>query len=141
MTLTEMRYIVALARERHFGKAADACHVSQPTLSVALKKAEQRYGITLFERSSADVRLTPLGEQIVRQAQQVAAGIVLRDQAEHGLGRVMQALPGGLCDVLGQRGGAKAAVERVVAVPERAPLNEVTFLDCTNFVRLGHSGS
>ncbi len=38
MTLTEMRYIVALARERHFGKAAEACHVSQPTLSVALKK-------------------------------------------------------------------------------------------------------
>ena len=37
MTLTEMRYIVALARERHFGKAADACHISQPTLSVALK--------------------------------------------------------------------------------------------------------
>ncbi len=71
MTLTELRYIVALAQERHFGRAAEQCHVSQPTLSVALKKAEQRYGITLFERSSADVRLTPLGEQIARQAERV----------------------------------------------------------------------
>ena len=71
MTLTELRYIVALAQARHFGRAAEQCHVSQPTLSVALKKAEQRYGITLFERSSADVRLTPLGEQIARQAERV----------------------------------------------------------------------
>ena len=71
MTLTELRYIVTLAAERHFGRAADRCHVSQPTLSVALKKVEQRYGITLFERSSAEVRLTPLGEQIARQAERV----------------------------------------------------------------------
>jgi len=71
MTLTELRYIVALARERHFGRAAEKCHVSQPTLSVALKKVEQRFGITLFERSSADVRLTPIGEQIAAQAERV----------------------------------------------------------------------
>jgi LysR family hydrogen peroxide-inducible transcriptional activator len=71
MTLTELRYIVALARERHFGHAAEKCHVSQPTLSVALKKVEQRYGVTLFERSSADVRLTTIGEQIAMQAERV----------------------------------------------------------------------
>ena len=71
MTLTELRYIVALARERHFGRAAEKCHVSQPTLSVALKKVEQRHGITLFERSSAEVRLTPIGEQIAQQAERV----------------------------------------------------------------------
>lgn len=71
MTLTELRYIVALAAERHFGRAAEKCHVSQPTLSVALKKVEQRYGIMLFERSSAEVRLTPVGEQIARQAERV----------------------------------------------------------------------
>lgn len=71
MTLTELRYIVMLARERHFGRAAEKCHVSQPTLSVALKKVEQRYGIILFERSSADVRLTPIGEQIAAQAERV----------------------------------------------------------------------
>jgi LysR family transcriptional regulator, hydrogen peroxide-inducible genes activator len=71
MTLTELRYIVTLARERHFGRAAEKCHVSQPTLSVALKKVEQRLGALLFERSSADVRLTPLGEQVAGQAERV----------------------------------------------------------------------
>ena len=54
MTLTELRYIVTLARERHFGRAAEKCNVSQPTLSVALKKFEQRYGALLFERTSTE---------------------------------------------------------------------------------------
>lgn len=71
MTLSELRYIVTLARERHFGRAAEKCHVSQPTLSVAIKKVEQRYGVILFERSSADVRLTMIGEQIAAQAERV----------------------------------------------------------------------
>ncbi|MGA9396602.1 MAG: hydrogen peroxide-inducible genes activator [Azonexus sp.] len=71
MTLTEMRYIVALARERHFGKAAEACHVSQPTLSVALKKVEGQIGAPLFERSTNDIRITTLGERIVDQARRV----------------------------------------------------------------------
>jgi len=71
MTLTEMRYIVALARERHFGKAAEACHVSQPTLSVALKKVEGQLGAVLFERTVSDVRITALGERIVDQARRV----------------------------------------------------------------------
>jgi len=71
MTLTELRYIVTLARERHFGRAAEKCHVSQPTLSVALKKVEQKYGVILFERTSAEVRLTPTGERIAQQAERV----------------------------------------------------------------------
>lgn len=71
MTLTELRYIVMLARERHFGRAAEKCHVSQPTLSVAVKKVEQRFGIVLFERSSTDVRLTPIGVQLAAQAERV----------------------------------------------------------------------
>ena len=71
MTLTELRYIATLAREKHFGRAADKCHVSQPTLSVALKKFAQRYGAILFERSSAEVRLTPIGEQVAAQAERV----------------------------------------------------------------------
>ena len=71
MTLTELRYIVMLARERHFGHAAEKCHVSQPTLSVALKKVEQRHGVILFERSSAEVRLTPIGQQVAAQAERV----------------------------------------------------------------------
>ncbi len=71
MTLTELRYIVAVARERHFGRAAEACFVSQPTLSVAIKKLEEELDVKLFERGGNDVSVTPLGEQIVRQAQTV----------------------------------------------------------------------
>lgn len=71
MTLTELKYIVAVARERHFGKAADACYVSQPTLSVAVKKLEEELDVKLFERSANEVSVTPLGEEIVRQAQAV----------------------------------------------------------------------
>jgi LysR family hydrogen peroxide-inducible transcriptional activator len=71
MTLTELKYIVAVARERHFGKAAEACYVSQPTLSVAVKKLEEELDVKLFERSASEVTVTPLGEEIVRQAQSV----------------------------------------------------------------------
>ena len=71
MTLTELKYIVAVARERHFGRAADACFVSQPTLSVAIKKLEDELDVKLFERSVNEVSLTALGEEIVRQAQSV----------------------------------------------------------------------
>ncbi|MBN8749042.1 Hydrogen peroxide-inducible genes activator [Xylophilus ampelinus] len=71
MTLTELKYIVAVARERHFGKAAEACYVSQPTLSVAIKKLEDELEVKLFERSAGEVAVTPLGEQIVQQAQTV----------------------------------------------------------------------
>ena len=80
MTLTEMRYIVALARERHFGKAAEACHVSQPTLSVALKKVEGQLGSALFERTASDVRITALGERIVAQAKRVLEEAVRLDE-------------------------------------------------------------
>jgi LysR family hydrogen peroxide-inducible transcriptional activator len=71
MTLTELKYIVAVAREKHFGRAADACFVSQPTLSVAIKKLEEELDVKLFERSANEVAVTPLGEEIVRQAQGV----------------------------------------------------------------------
>ena len=69
MTLTELRYVVAVARERHFGRAADACFVSQPTLSVAIKKLEEELGTQIFERRTNDVTMTPAGERIVGQAQ------------------------------------------------------------------------
>ena len=71
MTLTELRYIVAVARERHFGRAAEACFVSQPTLSVAVKKLEEELGVTLFERGPGEVTVTPGGSLIVEQAQRV----------------------------------------------------------------------
>ncbi len=71
MTLTELRYIVAVARERHFGRAAAACFVSQPTLSAGVRKLEQDLGVTLFERSRSEVSLTDAGEQVLDQAQRV----------------------------------------------------------------------
>ena len=71
MTLTELKYIVAVAREKHFGKGADACHVSQPTLSVAIKKLEEELQVKLFERNANEITITPLGEEIIRQAQSV----------------------------------------------------------------------
>ncbi len=85
MTLTELKYIVAVARERHFGNAAEACGVSQPTLSVAIKKLEDELEVKLFERSAGEVTVTPLGAEIVQQAQTVldqAAGI--KDIARRG---------------------------------------------------------
>jgi len=71
MTLTELRYIVAVAREHHFGRAAEACFVSQPTLSVSIKKLEEELDVKIFERGANEVSVTPLGEEIVRQAQAV----------------------------------------------------------------------
>ena len=71
MTLTELRYIVTLAQEQHFGRAADRCHVSQPTLSIAVKKLEQELGVELFERSKSSVYPTPTGEKVISQAQRV----------------------------------------------------------------------
>jgi len=71
MTLTELKYIVAVAREKHFGRAAEACYVSQPTLSVAVKKLEEELDVKLFERSASEVSVTSLSEEIVRQAQSV----------------------------------------------------------------------
>jgi len=71
MTLTELRYVVAVARERHFGRAAEACFVSQPTLSVSIKKLEEELDVRIFERGPNEVSVTPIGEEIVRQAQQV----------------------------------------------------------------------
>ena len=71
MTLTELRYIVALADAAHFGRAAERCHVSQPTLSIAVKKLEQELEVALFERHRHRVRLTPVGERVVAQARRV----------------------------------------------------------------------
>ncbi|HUN90876.1 MAG TPA: LysR substrate-binding domain-containing protein [Burkholderiaceae bacterium] len=71
MTLTELKYIVAVARERHFGRAADACFVTQPTLSIAIRKLEDELGLPIFERRATDVTPTPIGERIVAQADRV----------------------------------------------------------------------
>ena len=71
MTLTELRYIVAVAREKHFGRAAEKCFVSQPTLSVAIKKLEEELGVVLFERGATEVRVTAVGNRVIEQAHRV----------------------------------------------------------------------
>src|SRR5258708_35857539 len=71
MTLTELRYIVAVARERNFGRVSEAGFVSQPPLPVAVKKLEEELGLALFERGPGEVSVTPGGQTIVEQAQRV----------------------------------------------------------------------
>jgi LysR family hydrogen peroxide-inducible transcriptional activator len=73
MTLTELRYVVNLDKERHFARAAERSFVSQPTLSMALKKLEDELGVILFERTRGEVRPTPVGVRIVEQARRVLA--------------------------------------------------------------------
>lgn len=68
MNLQELRYLVAVAEQRHFGRAAEACNVSQPTLSSQIKKLEDELGVTLLERTNKRVALTPVGAQIVQHA-------------------------------------------------------------------------
>lgn len=68
MTLTELRYVVAVADTRHFGRAAERCHVSQPSLSASIAKLEDELGVKLFERSRRGAKLTRAGEEIIEQA-------------------------------------------------------------------------
>ena len=77
MTLTELRYIVAVAQERHFGRAAERCFITQPALSLAIQKLEDSLGTAIFERRKNQITLTPLGEKVVQQAQRVL------EEAEH----------------------------------------------------------
>ena len=78
MNLQELTYFVAVAEHRHFGRAAQACNVSQPTLSGQLLKLEQQLGVTLFERNNRRVSITPVGEQILEHARRALeeAGLV-----------------------------------------------------------------
>ena len=102
MTLTELRYIVTLAQEQHFGRAADRCFVSQPTLSIAVKKLEDELGVALFERTKSRVQATPLGEQIVAQAnlvlEQTAA---IKDIADAGKDQLSSPLAVGAIFTIG----------------------------------------
>lgn len=77
MTLIELCYIVELAETRHFGRAAERCNVSQPTLSMAVKKLEEELGVMLFERTKTGVHLTLMGEPFIEQAR-----VILRRVAD-----------------------------------------------------------
>ncbi len=72
-TMTELRYAVAVAETLHFGRAASACHVSQPTLSTGIRKLEEQLGVRIFERSSKQVHLTQQGEIVIDRARAVLA--------------------------------------------------------------------
>jgi len=71
LNLRDLKYLVAVAELRHFGRAAESCHVSQPTLSTQLRKLEEFLGVTLIERNNRQVLLTPIGEKVVEQARAV----------------------------------------------------------------------
>jgi len=102
MTLTELRYIVTLAQERHFGRAAEKCFVSQPTLSVAVKKLEGELDIAIFERSKSAVSPTPLGEKIILQAARVLAeSRALKELADAGKDQLSSPLKVGAIFTIG----------------------------------------
>lgn len=93
MTLTELKYIVTLAAERHFGRAAEKCFVSQPTLSVAVKKLEEELGLTLFERSKSHIALTETGSRVIEQAKHVLDQVgVITDIVHAGKDQLSMAL-------------------------------------------------
>jgi len=71
MNLRDLKYIIAVAESRHFGKAAERCCVSQPTLSGQIKKLEDQLGIAIFERTNRSVEITPVGEEILAYARQI----------------------------------------------------------------------
>ena len=102
MTLTEFKYVVAVARERHFGRAASSCFVSQPTLSVAIKKLEDELNVTLFERRKSDVTVTSVGKRIVEQAQRVLEeSDLLKQVAAEGLNQLADPLKLGALTTIG----------------------------------------
>ena len=85
MTFNELRYIVAVAQEKNFGRAAQRCFISQPALSVAIQKLEEELQTQLFERGKSEITVTPVGERIVEQAQKVLEEAArIRDIAQAG---------------------------------------------------------
>ncbi|MEY2682389.1 MAG: hypothetical protein RIQ66_950 [Pseudomonadota bacterium] len=121
MTLTELRYIIAVARERHFGRAAEACFVSQPTLSVSIKKLESELGVIIFERGGSEITLTPIGENIVQQAQRVLdAANQVKEIADQGRDPLRGALRLGVIYTIGPYllpRIIKSMIERYPAMP------------------------
>lgn len=85
MTLSELRFVVAIAKERNFRRASEKCYVSQPALSLAIKKLEDDLGVMIFERSRTDISPTPIGEKIIEQAIKVLEQVnQIREIAKQG---------------------------------------------------------
>jgi LysR family hydrogen peroxide-inducible transcriptional activator len=97
MTLSELRYIVAVAQERNFRRAAEKSFISQPALSLAIQKLEEELGVQIFERGRSEVTVTPLGAQLVEQAQRVLEEAAhLRELAQQGNDQLSGALRVGI---------------------------------------------
>ena len=75
LTLKQLRYFEALARHQHFGRAAEACSISQPALSLQIKELEGMFHAPLVERSARQVRLTPIGERLLQKARQILLAV------------------------------------------------------------------
>lgn len=103
MTLTQLSYIVALDRHKNFVQAAEACHVTQPTLSQQIQKLEDELGVQLFDRSQQPIKLTPIGEHIIAQAR-----IILRESER-------------IQDIVAEDKGVVAGEVRVGIIPTLAP--------------------
>ncbi len=118
MTLTELRYVIAVARERHFGRAADACYVSQPTLSVAVRKLEEELGVQMFERNAGHVRVTSVGEAVIAQAQKTLEAVEgIRQVAGQGKDQLSEPLRVGAIHTV----GAYLFPEMIPALRQLAP--------------------
>lgn len=107
LTLRQLRYFEALARHGHFGRAAEACAISQPALSMQIRELEESLGTELFERGARQVRLTGFGEDFARRARDI-----LRSMSE--LGDLARAAQGGLL-------GGLAGRLRIGVIPTVAP--------------------
>jgi LysR family hydrogen peroxide-inducible transcriptional activator len=83
MNLRDLRYLIALAEHQHFGKAAEACFVSQPTLSGQIKKLEEQLGVTIFERNNRSVAITPIGQRLLVYAQNVLDQVAAMEALAH----------------------------------------------------------
>ncbi|MBT6274561.1 MAG: LysR family transcriptional regulator, partial [Chromatiales bacterium] len=82
MNLRDLRYFIAVAETRHFGRAASSCFVSQPTLSAQIRKLEGELGVVLFERTNRQVSITPIGETLLPHARRaIEAAQALTDVA------------------------------------------------------------
>ncbi|MGB3289487.1 MAG: LysR substrate-binding domain-containing protein [Burkholderiaceae bacterium] len=128
MTLTELKYIVAVARERHFGRAAEACFVSQPTLSVAIRKLEDELGVVLFERGGTEVGITPIGLRVVAQAQRVLEESAnLREVARQGHDPLAGPLRVGVIHTIGPYLLPRLVPTQIAATPQMPLLLQENF--------------
>lgn len=128
MTLTELKYIVAVARERHFGRAAEACFVSQPTLSVAIRKLEEELGIVLFERGGTEVGITPIGLRVVAQGQRVLEECAnLREIARQGHDPLSGPLRVGVIHTIGPYLLPRLVPTQIAATPQMPLLLQENF--------------